>query len=322
MPLTNKQSAGVRHVVISAEEAGQRVDNYLLRTFKGIPKSRVYRLLRKGEVRVNGGRVAPTYRLREADRLRLPPVRLDSVAEPAGDVPGWLAQQLREAVLYEDDVLLVLDKPSGVAVHGGSGVRMGVIEALRGMRPREQTLELVHRLDRETSGCLMIAKRRSALRELHRALRDGEVEKRYLALLDGKLPRGPFPVEEALDRRHMRGGERHVQVGAAGKAARTVFRPLERYGSTTLVEADIATGRTHQIRVHAAHVGHPVLGDDKYGDRARNKLLRELGLKRLFLHAHELRLQRPNGNDELVISAPLSPDLRAVLDKLEGAAAR
>ncbi|RFA24562.1 23S rRNA pseudouridine(955/2504/2580) synthase [Alkalilimnicola ehrlichii] len=312
------KSSGVRYLRVDREDAGQRIDNFLLRVLKGVPKSRIYRLLRKGEVRVNKGRIGPPYRLQADDEVRIPPVRQEQEAVPdSGEVPRGLRAQLEQALLYEDDRLIVLNKPSGVAVHGGSGIRFGVIEAFRQMRPHAGGLELVHRLDRETSGCLMLAKRRSALRALHECLREGAVEKKYLALLAGKMPRGSIPVEAALRKQQLQGGERMVKVADEGKASRTVFRTLERYPGASLVEADIATGRTHQIRVHSAHLGHPVLGDSKYGERDANRRLRQLGLKRLFLHAHSLRLRLPWSEEELVVSAPLSDDLRQVLQRLE-----
>jgi 23S rRNA pseudouridine955/2504/2580 synthase len=315
-PNSSVPSPQVRRLQIGGEQAGQRVDNFLVRELKGVPKSRIYRLLRRGEVRINGGRVDATYRLQQGDEVRLPPVRVS--VEDEQQPAQRLLSTLQDAILYEDDRLLVLNKPSGVAVHGGSGVLHGVIEGLRALRPKAPFLELVHRLDRDTSGCLMIAKRRSALRELHELLREGGVQKRYLALLAGKLPRGSVPVEVALDRFQLQGGERMVKVSHQGKHARSVFRAVQRFPQVTLAEVDIATGRTHQIRVHAAHLGHPVIGDEKYGDKDINKQLRALGLSRLFLHAHSLAVrwtQRP----EFVISAPLGEDLQQVLDALTGA---
>ena len=304
----------VRHVQIGVEEAGQRIDNYLLRELKGVPKSRIYRLLRKGEVRVNRGRVEPTYRLQVEDEIRLPPVRVS--AEDETQPGSRLLESLENAILYEDDRVLVLNKPSGVAVHGGSGVAHGVIEALRTLRPTAPFLELVHRLDRDTSGCLMLAKRRSALRELHGLLRERAMDKRYLALLAGRLPRGRIPVEAALDRFELRGGERMVKVSDEGKHSRSVFRAIERFPTATLAEVDIATGRTHQIRVHAAHLGHPVVGDEKYGDREINRDFRPLGLRRLFLHAHSLTVNWPDA-PALTVAAPLSEDLQRVLDRMK-----
>lgn len=299
---------------IGAEQAGQRLDNFLLRELKGVPKSRIYRLLRKGEVRVNGGRSGPEYKLADGDEVRLPPVRTAAEQDVAPPAKGLL-QQLEAAIIYEDDGLVVLNKPPGVAVHGGSGVRHGVIEGLRALRPSAPFLELVHRLDRDTSGCLMIAKRRSRLRQLHELLRNGGVEKRYVTLLAGKLPRGVIPVEASLNRFQLQGGERMVRVADEGKEARTVFRTLERFPGATLAEARIDTGRTHQIRVHAAHLGHPVVGDDKYGDREINKAFREFGVRRLFLHAQGLTLHWQD-KPPLALTAPLYQDLDEVLVRL------
>lgn len=300
----------IRHIDIPAELAGQRIDNYLLRELKGVPRTRIYRLLRKGEVRVNGGRARPTYRLQAGDRLRLPPVRTGagSVTTPSERVLA----RLRAAVLYEDDRVLVIDKPSGLAAHGGSGLAYGVVEALRALRPELPFLDLAHRLDRDTSGCLMLAKRRSALRALHALLRGDGVEKRYLALLRGDPGRGARVVAEPLARRQGPGGEGVMQVAADGKPARTVFRPRSRHGGWTLVEAELHTGRMHQIRAHAAHIGHPVAMDPKYGDPEADRTLRELGLKRLFLHAHRVRFQLP-GDAELDVLAPLPEALASVL---------
>jgi 23S rRNA pseudouridine955/2504/2580 synthase len=304
----------VRHIQIDPEQAGQRVDNFLLRELKGVPKSRIYRLLRKGEVRVNGGRSTPEYRLVAGDQVRLPPVRTSTAAETAPPGKGLLAQ-IEASIIHEDNHLLVLNKPPGIAVHGGSGIRHGVIEGLRALRPTAPFLELVHRLDRETSGLLMIAKRRSRLRQLHELLRNDAIEKHYIALLSGRLPRGPVPVEAPLDRFHLQGGERMVRVDGAGRHARSVFRATERFPGATLVDAVIDTGRTHQIRVHAQHIGHPVIGDDKYGDKEANKTFRELGVRRLFLHAHHLVIPWPD-DEPLTLTAPLFNDLEDVLTRL------
>lgn len=314
----NANPVAVRILEIDAEQAGQRVDNFLMRELKGVPKTRVYRLLRKGEVRVNRGRVDASYRLQAGDQLRVPPVRQAAAEEGPARPPKGMLEALERAVVFEDERLLVLDKPAGMAVHGGSGVPFGVIEALRALRPNAPFLELVHRLDRDTSGLLLIAKRRSLLRQLHELLREGGVQKRYLALLAGKLPRGAVPVEAALERDLLQGGERMVRVAADGKASRSVFRTLDRFKDVTLAEVDIATGRTHQIRVHAAHLGAPVIGDEKYGDKDTNRAYRQLGLKRLFLHAHSLRLQLPD-QPPLELRAPLSEDLQRVLDNMKAA---
>jgi 23S rRNA pseudouridine955/2504/2580 synthase len=305
----------VRWVEITAEQAGQRIDNFLLRYLKGVPKSRIYRLLRKGEVRVNRSRARPEYRLQGGDEVRIPPVR---VATGNESVPtGQAVNNLADAVLYEDDRLLVLNKPAGMAVHGGSGVSFGVIEALRALRPQAPYLELVHRLDRDTSGCLLIAKRRSELRTLHELLRTGQVDKRYLLLAQGDWRDGPFQVDAPLRKNLLRGGERMVRVDPQGKQASTLFRFLQSYPGASFMEAELKTGRTHQIRVHAAHAGHPLAGDDKYGDADFNRRMRELGLKRLFLHAHFVAFRDQQRNRSIEVSAPLSADLRNLIQQLE-----
>jgi 23S rRNA pseudouridine955/2504/2580 synthase len=306
----------VRYLAITPEHAGQRLDNFLLRELKGAPKSLIYRIVRTGEVRLNGGRVQPDRRLQTSDVLRIPPVRLGEREARSLRAPPRLLERLREAVLYEDRELLVLDKPAGLAVHKGSGLDYGVIELLRAMRPDEPFLELAHRLDRETSGCLALAKTPATLRGIQDALRAGRVEKRYLALARGYWNHGPREVNQPLRRNVLRGGERMVEVIADGKPARTQFRPISLHKPASLLEASIATGRTHQIRVHAAHVSHPLAGDEKYGDTDFNRLMAEqYGLRRLFLHAHSLNL--PLGGRNIAISAPLDADLKAVLDRLD-----
>lgn len=305
----------VRRLTVSDDLAGQRLDNFLAREMKGVPKGHVYRLLRTGQVRVNGGRRKADYRLEAGDELRLPPVR---VAERASS-PGPLkrgAALLAEGVLYEDDVLLVVDKPSGLPVHGGSGLDGGLIEALRRLRD-EPGLELVHRLDRETSGCLVIARRRSTLRALHAAFREGRVRKRYLALVAGRVQR-PFTSRAPLERFVKRGGERHVAVKDSGRAAQTRFNPLACGEAYSLVEALPDTGRTHQIRVHAAHAGHPIAGDTRYGDKTRNRELRELSLRRLALHASGIAFDHPRSGEPLEFGAPLPDDLHTVIRQLTG----
>ena len=302
-------------VEISAEDAGQRIDNFLQRCLKGVPKSRIYRLLRKGEVRVNKGRTKPEYRIQRGDQVRIPPVRMAAVGSPAPSVKE--TDRLLDAVLYEDERLLVLNKPAGMAVHGGSGLSFGVIEALRALRPAAPFLELVHRLDRDTSGCLLIAKRRSELRTLHELLRNGEVEKRYLLLVQGEWRQGQREVRAALKKNLLRGGERLVQIDPEGKDAVTRFRLLESYPGASLLEAELKTGRTHQIRVHAAHAGHPLAGDDKYGDAGFNRQMRALGLKRLFLHAHYVAFRDAERGRAVAVSAPMSADLRNVIQQLE-----
>jgi len=312
---------GVRHLQVTAEHAGQRLDNFLLRELKGAPKSLIYRILRTGEVRLNGGRVRPDRRLQAGDVLRIPPVRLGERDERLLRVPPRLAKRLRAAVLYEDREVLVLDKPAGLAVHKGSGLDYGAIELLRAMRPEDSFLELAHRLDRETSGCLVLARTPAALRLIQDAFQAGRVEKHYLALVRGYWNQGPREVNQPLRRNVPRGGERMVEVLDDGKPALTRFRPVSLHKPASLLEASIATGRTHQIRVHAAHVGYPLAGDDKYGDAAFNRLMAEqYGLRRLFLHAHSLNL--PLGGREIAVSAPLDAELKAVLDRLGSAGRR
>jgi 23S rRNA pseudouridine955/2504/2580 synthase len=300
---------------IDAESAGQRIDNWLLRRLKGVPKSHVYRILSSGEVRVNSGRVDASYRLEPGDRIRIPPVRRDAAAPRAGP-----ASRFTGSIVYEDDDLIVVDKPAGDAVHGGSGVSLGIIEQLRAARPEARYLELVHRLDRDTSGLLMVAKRRAALVGLHEALRSGTVEKRYLVLVLGKW-QGKRDVRLGLRKYHTAEGERRVVVDPDGQDSRTVFRLVRPYGDLSLLEAEIHTGRTHQIRVQLAHLGYPVAGDDKYGDFAHNKELARIGLKRMFLHAAKLGFVHPVRGDPMRFEAPLPARLEEFLGGLEAAAA-
>jgi 23S rRNA pseudouridine955/2504/2580 synthase len=305
----------VEFVRVSEDEAGQRLDNFLLARLKGVPKSHVYRLLRKGEVRVNKGRAKPDYRVEPGDEVRLPPVRRPEPGEtpPRGRNAGL---RLESCIIHEDDRLIVLDKPTGIAVHGGSGLSHGVIEAMRSARPDAPYLELVHRLDRETSGCLLIAKRRSTLRALHELLREGRVEKRYLALVKGRWELGEVRLEDRL-RKTMRGGERVVTVDETGKTAASIFRPVEIGSAASLLEVRIMTGRTHQIRVQAAEAGHPLAGDERYGDRDYNRRMKQLGLERLFLHAASVGWEDPSSGEWRVYSTPLPDDLGAVLSSLE-----
>lgn len=304
---------GARYREVDAEHAGQRLDNFLLASLKGVPRSHVYRLIRSGQVRVNSSRSNPRQRLVEGDRVRIPPVAVAHKAPVEADGLGWLA----ERIVYEDARLIVIDKPAGLAVHGGSNVTLGCIEALRSLRPDLKTLELAHRLDRATSGCLLVAKRRSALRALHALLREGRVEKRYLTLLAGQWQHGQLEVDAPLTTQ--RGsGEFQVRVDpASGKPASTRFRLLEHYGRVaSYMDVDLGTGRTHQIRVHAAHMGHAVAGDDRYGDPALNRRLRAAGLERMFLHAHAVTFEWPDGG-EVAVSVPLPLELSRVLQVLE-----
>ncbi|MGK0500868.1 MAG: 23S rRNA pseudouridine955/2504/2580 synthase [Oceanicoccus sp.] len=305
----------VSFVEITDAHAGQRIDNFLLRHLKGVPKSRVYRIVRKGEVRVNKGRVKVEYRLCEGDVVRVPPVRV-SEEKPAIGVSASLQKLLNNSILFEDDTLIVVNKPSGLAVHGGSGIKQGLIEALRVMRPDARFLELVHRLDRDTSGCIMVAKKRSMLRFLHEQLRNGTIDKRYLALVSGRWPNRRKLVNVALQKNTLQSGERMVRVDPEGKKSLTEFAVVERYSQATLMEAKPITGRTHQIRVHALHVGNPLLGDDKYGNTAACAAFKAQGLKRLFLHAASLRVPMPDDAPSLRVQAPLSPELQVVIDKL------
>jgi 23S rRNA pseudouridine955/2504/2580 synthase len=304
---------------VSDDEAGQRIDNFLMRHFKSVPRSRVYRLLRKGEVRVNRKRVTAEYRLLARDEVRLPPVRIE--ADANGDAaPGRPSSSLLElierAVIFQDRHLLVIDKPAGVAVHGGSGMSFGIIEALRASRPREN-LELVHRLDRDTSGCLLIARDRQTLTALHAMIRDGGMHKTYMALVAGSWQLGTKRIDAPLATDNRQHGERHVRVAAAGKSSVSVFKPLQFFGQlATLMEVDIPTGRTHQIRVHASFAGHPLLGDDKYGDHERNAELKRHGLKRTFLHAQSVAFEWPGTGVPFHVSAPLPAELTDVLDAI------
>jgi len=305
----------VRTVEVDADTAGQRLDNFLSRELKGVPKGHLYRLLRKGQVRVNGGRRKPDYRVAAGDRVRLPPVRTAERSRGRGPLRR-VDRLLHGGVLHEDAVLLVVDKPSGIPVHGGSGLDGGLIEALRTLRD-EPGLELAHRLDRDTSGCLVIARRRSALRALHAAFREGAVEKRYLALLAGRVERA-FTSRESLRRYAQRGGERHVAVSDAGRPAETYFHPLAPGARATLARAEPDTGRTHQIRVHAAHAGHAVAGDTRYGDKDVNRDLRASGLRRLALHAWEIAFLHPQTGERMRFQAPLPGDLAPAVEALTG----
>ncbi len=308
-------ASAVRYLEIDAGHAGQRLDNFLITTLKGVPKSHIYRLLRKGEVRVNKGRRQPDYRLQAGDVVRVPPVRRAAETKIIAKIEDF--QWLEDIVLYEDEYLLAVNKPSGLAVHGGSGVTLGLIEALRRLRPQARFLELAHRLDRETSGCLLLAKRRPALLALHAQLRDSSMDKRYLALVRGVWQGKSRRVETALQRDQLRGGEREVRVAAEGKAAASRFIPRQLFGDASLMEIKLITGRTHQARVHAAHLGHPIAGDEKYGDPVFNRRMRERGLKRLFLHAASMTLRHPERACKMRIEAPLPAELSRIIEYLQ-----
>jgi 23S rRNA pseudouridine955/2504/2580 synthase len=313
--------SGVQQHLVAEDDAGQRLDKVLSGLLPGVPRTRIFRLIRKGEVRVNGKRARPEQRLAAADRVRVPPVHERSVTAHTvatggvARVPPALINRVLAAIVHEDERVLVLDKPSGLAVHGGSGLSYGVIEALRAARPGE-TLELAHRLDRDTSGLLLIARKPSTLRILHALLREGAVQKSYLALVVGRWELGRKLVNAPLQTEARVSGERTVRVGEGGKSARTQFKLVQQFGAqASLVEAMLMTGRTHQIRVHAAYCGHPVAGDVKYGDAAANTALRGAGLLRMFLHAHSVSLDWPQGGT-LTLSSPLPAELKAVLDRL------
>ncbi len=304
----------VQFLEITDALEGQRIDNFLIKLLKGVPKSRIYRIIRKGEVRINKGRCDAKRKLVQGDIVRVPPVR---VAEPREVIsaPGFLKASLLRGILFEDDAILVINKPARFAVHGGSGINSGVIETLRELRPESRFLELVHRLDRDTSGCLIIAKKRSALRTLHEYFRGDGVKKNYLALFSGRWEKKKIIVDQPLLKNVSQGGERMVKVSSAGKLSQTRFRNMAVYKDSTLVEATPFTGRTHQIRVHAQWLGHAIIGDERYGNKESNKTYRQRGYKRLFLHAHKLQFAHPVTGEILKLVAPLADDLQALLDK-------
>jgi 23S rRNA pseudouridine955/2504/2580 synthase len=301
----------VRKVRIDSELAGQRIDNFLRRELPGVPKGRLYRILRRGEVRVNGGRIRAEYKLRDGDEVRIPPVRIRA----PGDAPSaGSAARIADRIIYEDKRLLVIDKPTGVAVHGGSGISHGVIEMLRHARPELKDLSLVHRLDKETSGCLVLAKRRSTLRELHERFREGVVEKNYLALVVGDWQFGEQLIDKPLLVQNRKNGERHVVVSSGGKSAQNCVQLSRTFGKYSLLQCVPKTGRTHQIRVHLQSLEHPIAGDERYGDEEENRRAKKFGLKRLFLHAQSIAFPDGSGN-ELHFTAPLADDLERFLTK-------
>jgi 23S rRNA pseudouridine955/2504/2580 synthase len=314
-------ATGVRSVTVPDDRDGQRLDNFLLGQLKGAPRSLIYKLVRSGQVRINGKRAKPDSRLEGGDLIRIPPVTLGPPADHGEAAPALL-ERLSASIVFEDERLLALNKPSGVASHGGSGISFGAIEAMRQLRP-QQSLELVHRLDRDTSGLLIIAKKRAALVELQALMREDSetrsagIRKRYLALLVGRLAGENFTVDAPLEVGLRQGGERHVRVGQGGKESVSHFHLIERKGGHSYVDVRIDTGRTHQIRVHAAHLGHPVAGDDKYGEKDVNRRLRDqTGLKRLFLHAATLEFSLDGGKVPYLLNAPLAPELAEALDRL------
>jgi len=301
----------VQYLEISEDQQGQRIDNFLLSRLKGVPKSRIYRLLRKGEVRVNKGRIRPDYRLSAADVVRLPPVRVSAVKKVA---PGQgLRNKLANSILLETKNFLVIDKPSGLAVHGGSGINLGVIESLRAMRGEHDYLELAHRLDRDTSGCLLIAKSRRALKHLQNQMRQRSMDKRYITLVSGRWDKGRREVNAPLLKQTLASGERVVRSHTDGKYALTHFTLLKHYQKASLLDVVLETGRTHQIRVHCQLVGHPLAGDSKYGSESFNAFLQTQGMRRLFLHAAELAFTDPESDERVRVKAPLPSELEDLL---------
>ncbi|MDF7458500.1 23S rRNA pseudouridine(955/2504/2580) synthase RluC [Proteus mirabilis] len=306
----------VQFVTIDGDEAGQRIDNFLLARLKGVPKSMIYRIIRKGEVRVNKGRIKPEYKLAAGDSIRIPPVRVAEKEEHAVSPKLEKVSALAECILYEDEHVMLINKPSGTAVHGGSGLSFGVIEGLRALRPEARFLELVHRLDRDTSGVLLIAKKRSALRSLHEQLRLKQMQKDYLALVRGQWQSHTKVVQAPLLKNILQSGERVVKVSSEGKSSETRFKVEERFEFATLVKASPVTGRTHQIRVHTLHAGHPIAFDDRYGDRDFDTQLASTKLNRLFLHASSLTFIHPSTGEKMRIEAPMDKTLRYCLQVL------
>jgi len=300
---------------VGPEDADQRLDNFLLRYLKGVPKTRIYRIIRRGEVRVNGARSKPAYRLTAGDKVRIPPVRV-AERQQLPSATQQQAQQLLAQIIFQDERFLLLNKPAGWAVHGGSGIQLGVVETLRQVIAHGQELELAHRLDRETSGCLLLAKKRSALRMLQQQLREQAWNKEYLALLKGKWEGGSRKVDAPLVKNTLRSGERVVTVSDDGKPAQSEFIPLAVGEQWSLVLVKLLTGRTHQIRVHSAHIGHPVAGDQRYGDKAFNQWCRDHGLRRMFLHAYKVRVKLPELDREIKHSAALDEELKQFLRQI------
>ncbi|EDQ00241.1 23S rRNA pseudouridine(955/2504/2580) synthase RluC [Shewanella benthica] len=307
----------VQLVTIDEDHLGQRIDNYLMTKLKGVPKSRIYRIVRKGEVRVNKKRIKPEYKLQDGDIVRIPPVRVsDKSDRPGPSAKLTKVSQLEDRIVFEDKFIIVLNKPSGIAVHGGSGVDFGVIEAMRALRPTQKFLELVHRLDKDTSGVLLIAKKRSALRHLHDQLRFKKMQKDYQALVKGTWQARDKVIKAPLLKLTLKSGERIVRVNQEGKECETRFKILQRYQGATLVQASPVTGRTHQIRVHCQYAGHPIACDDKYSEQRFDDTMRVHGLNRLFLHAAQLRFTHPGTEEIMIVQAPLDPVLTETLDKL------
>lgn len=314
--MTSTSKSPVQYLTIDADFAGQRIDNFLITKLKTIPKTHIYRILRKGEVRVNKKRAAPSYRLQEGDQVRVPPLQIEEKVTLSGPPPE-LKKQLADRILYEDKSLLIINKPAGIAVHGGSHSKWGIIEILKHQNPNMPHLELAHRLDLDTSGCLILVKKRSVLREIHELLREGKVTKIYWTLTKGHWTRSQLRVDLPLRKNILSSGERIVKVNHQdGKEALSIFSPIERYDHASLMKVNLFTGRTHQIRVHAQAQGHPIAGDEKYGDKEFNKLTRELGLKRLFLHAYSIEFTLPSLKQTVKVQAPLEKDLQKCLQAM------
>ncbi|KUJ73073.1 23S rRNA pseudouridylate synthase [Thiomicrospira sp. WB1] len=307
----------VRWIEVSEDDAGQRLDNFLMRCYRKVPKTLIYRVIRKGEVRVDKGRVKPHRKLKAGEVVRVPPIRQPDAPGEAVIAQAQL-DRIEQSIVYEDADLLVLNKPSGVAVHGGSGLSWGVIEVLRRLRPHAKRMELVHRLDRDTSGCLLVAKKASVLKALHAQVRQDALLKQYWALVAPHWPQGLDKVDLPLEKNTLQSGERLVKVSAQGKPSLSEFRPLETFSEADLVEVTLRTGRTHQIRVHAQVSGAPLVGDEKYGDRDVNRSFRKRGMKRLALHARRLGFKHPVTDQWCVFEAPLHEDFSALLAQMRG----
>lgn len=308
----SKVSSGVSLVEVKQDRAGQRLDNFLTARLKGLPRSVIYRIIRKGQVRVNGGRAKPATRLETGDIVRVPPAKIREMDQ--GDIPPSVIPLIEKSICFEDHGVMVINKPSGMAVHGGSGLAWGVVDVVRKMRPG-MSVDLVHRLDRATSGCLLLALNGDTLRDLNSQINNNQVEKRYLCLLDGKLKQDLVQVNEPIGQ-YERSGQKFMRVDPEGKPAHTTFRLLQNYAGYSFAEAQLHTGRTHQIRVHAAHLGLPLAADDRYSPKGRQKFWKKQGLKRLFLHANQVSFSTADGEQQLV-NAPLPPELKALLENLE-----
>ena len=310
------KKTGVQYITATLDDEGQRIDNFLITKLKGVPKSRIYRIVRKGEVRVNKKRISASYRLEDGDEVRVPPIFLE---EKAKLVPPskTTADLLLDRIIYEDDNLIIINKPSGMSVHAGSTVRVGVVEAMRHLYPQYPNLELAHRLDSETSGCLVLAKKKRILREIHTLLREGDVRKIYWALTMGRWKDSELKVDVSLHKDYQDGGKHVVEVNRDGKTALTVFSSIKKFKQASLMEVKLYTGRTHQIRVHAAYRGHPIAADDRYGDAGFNKEVKKMGLKRMFLHARSIEFTLPSLDQRITVTAPLDPELEAIVGKFE-----